>query len=259
MDGALALVLVHRLEELVLAFALLLRLPAPRIAPARELNVGDYAWAFPLAGLVVGSIGGIVLWGVRYIGADPPSAALAAIAATMLATGALHEDGLADFSDGIGGGRTRARKLEIMRDSAVGSFGVCALFVVLGLRWAALSRLADPAAAVGALIVTHTAARGMLPLMLEYWRPARADGLAAATRSSLLASAVSILIAAMIAFAYAAPSAALAALLVAALSVLVVGSLASRYLGGYTGDVLGAAEQTAEALGLAIVAGLLSR
>ena len=249
----------RRLVELALAFSLLTRLPTPRVVLARSMSPGDYVWAFPLAGLAVGTIGGIALWLARETGASPAIAAFAAIAATMLATGALHEDGLADFWDGIGGGRTRARKLEIMRDSAIGSFGACALFVGLGVRWTALSQIADPAVAVGVLIAAHAVARGMLALVLEYGRPARKDGLAAAAGGSWARSAASLVIAAAIAFACTDAPVALAALLAGALAVAAIGVLAQRQLGGYTGDVLGAAEQTAEVLVLAVAASLLGR
>ncbi|WP_338317642.1 adenosylcobinamide-GDP ribazoletransferase, partial [Bradyrhizobium ottawaense] len=70
--------------------------------------------------------------------------ALLALATTALITGALHEDGLADTADGLGGGRTRERKLEIMRDSRIGTYGVCALILSFGLRWSALAAIADP-------------------------------------------------------------------------------------------------------------------
>ena len=64
----------------------------------------------------------------------------------MLATGCLHEDGLSDVADGFGGGKTRERKLEIMRDSRIGAYGACALVLSVLLRWSALADLADPRA-----------------------------------------------------------------------------------------------------------------
>src|SRR5450755_4275560 len=127
-----------------------------------QLPVGAYVWAFPVAGLAVGALSGISLSLARAAGANPSIAALAALAVGLLVTGALHEDGLADFWDGIGGGRTRERKLEIMRDSAIGSFGAAALFIALAVRWSAIAAIADPGAAVAALIVAHTTSRGML-------------------------------------------------------------------------------------------------
>jgi adenosylcobinamide-GDP ribazoletransferase len=248
-----------RLTELVLAFALLTRLPCPRITPARLVATGEYVWAFPIVGFVVGTLSALALWLASSLGAGPSVAALAALSTSLLATGVLHEDGLADFWDGLGGGRTRARKLEIMRDSAIGSYGAAALFIGLALRWTALAGLANPMHAAVALNLAHTLSRAMLALVLEFGRPARKDGLAAATGGSWVGSAASVLVAAAIALLYADPNLALAALLAAAAGVGGIAALAARYLGGYTGDVLGAAEQTAEALVLVVAAGLLSR
>jgi len=236
--------------ELGLAFALLTRLPTPKLAIVARRAVGDYVWAFPIAGLVVGCLSGIALWLARDLGAGRSLGALAGLVVSMLATGALHEDGLADFWDGIGGGRTRARKLEIMRDSAIGSYGAAALFIGLAARWTALGDIPRPADAMGALIVAHTLSRGMLAVVLEYWRPARRDGLAAAAGGSALASCFAVLFALAIAFGFAGVPVALAGLIAAAIGTIAVAAIAGRYLGGYTGDVLGAAQQTAEVLAL---------
>ena len=85
------------------------------------------------------------------------------MAATLAVTGCLHEDGFADTADGLGGGATRERKLEIMRDSRIGTYGVCALTVSLLLRASALAYLADPALVAAALIAVHGAARATMP------------------------------------------------------------------------------------------------
>src|ERR1019366_4569859 len=95
-------------------------------APA---GIADAVWAFPIAGAVVGGIGGGVFWGCSALGLPPAVAAVWTLVATLLVTGALHEDGLADTADGFGGGRTREQKLEIMRDSRIGSFGALAVML----------------------------------------------------------------------------------------------------------------------------------
>ena len=250
---------VQRWRELALAFALMTRLPRPKLALTEHIPVGNYAWAFPLAGLAIGALSGIALWLARQAGASPPLAALAALAASLIATGALHEDGLADFWDGIGGGRTRARKLEIMRDSSIGAFGAAALFMGLAIRWAALADIAEPGAAISALVLAHTAGRGLLALIPEYWRPARSDGLAAGMGGTWVPSAASLLLTIAICALFAPPPLAVASLVAATAAILAVGAIAGRYLGGFTGDVLGAAEQSAEALVLATASVLLAR
>ena len=248
-----------RAEEAVLAFALLTRLPLPGLAIRPEAKLCDYVWAFPVAGLAVGQIGASVLLLTRALGVSPAMAALAALAVIALATGALHEDGLADFCDGIGGGRTRERKLEIMRDSRIGSYGAVALMLATAARWTALSELADPQLAASVLVLASTLARGLLVIMIEYWRPARTDGLAAAGgRCHPLCSGITVVLSVGISLALTSAAVAGIALACAALAIIAIGFLAQRHLGGYTGDAFGAAEQLAEVSVLAAAATLMA-
>ena len=83
-------------------------------------------------------------------GLSPSVAAALALAAAMLATGCLHEDGLSDVADGFGGGKTRERKLEIMRDSRIGAYGAAALVMSVLIRWSALADLGSAGFAVSA-------------------------------------------------------------------------------------------------------------
>src|SRR6516162_7346258 len=125
------------------------RLPVSGGTPAGA-DLARAAWAFPLAGIVVGLIAAAVYALAYKLGfAGWPAAALT-VAATLLVTGCLHEDGLADTVDGFGGGDTQERKLEIMRDSRIGTYGVCALTVSIVLRVAALAAFAGPVLALGA-------------------------------------------------------------------------------------------------------------
>ena len=94
---------------------------------------------WPLVGWLTGGVMAAVFCGASWLGFPPAVAALLSIAARLLLTGALHEDGLADFCDGMGGGTSRARTLSIMKDSHIGTYGVLGLLVCLGLLWASLS------------------------------------------------------------------------------------------------------------------------
>ena len=123
-------------------------------------------WAFPVVGAVVGAIGGAVFWVCARLGMPPGVAAVWTLASMLLVTGALHEDGLADFADGLGGGRTRERKLEIMRDSRIGTFGGLALMLSLAARGTALATLAQPVRVVVALIVAAALGRGAIGVLL---------------------------------------------------------------------------------------------
>ncbi len=226
------------LADLAGAFTLLTRLPAG-FAPAR----GDATWAYPIVGAAVGAIGAAVFSTATTLTLPPAVAAILAIAASVLATGALHEDGLADTADGFGGGATVARKLEIMRDSRIGSFGALALMLSLGLRVAALAAMADAWRVGGALIAAGMLGRGAMIGMMLALAPARPDGLAASLgRVPAGPAAIGLAIAGAAVLLPHGARALFAAVLAGAVMVW----LARRQVGGYTGDVLGAAEQAVE-------------
>jgi adenosylcobinamide-GDP ribazoletransferase len=248
---------VARLAELVSAFGLLTRLPADRFAPeAGYADAGGSVWAYPLVGVVVGLIGGIAYWLLSSLGVPPMVAGVFALSAMVLATGGLHEDGLADTADGFGGGADKDRKLEIMRDSRIGSYGVIALVLVFALRIGAIAALADTAAVMAALVAAGALSRGGMGLFMRWIERARSDGLSAGVgRPEGGRSAEAAALAALIGFLVLSPGAAFAALVGAIIGVAAVGFLAIRQIGGQTGDVVGAAGIAAECLALtAIVA-----
>jgi adenosylcobinamide-GDP ribazoletransferase len=211
------------------------------------------ARALPAAGALLGGCGAAALLLARALGLAPPIAATLAVAALLLATGALHEDGLADLADGFGGGATKERKLDIMRDSRLGAYGAAALILALLLRVFALAALCDASAlrAALALVATGAVSRAAALLPLYLLPPARADGAGAAAQAPSLGTLRAALgLAALFALAPlvagAAPKGALLAYACALLAAFGVARLAQRHIGGYTGDVLGAAQQFAE-------------
>src|SRR5579872_1158341 len=137
--------------QFLLATAVLTRLPvAPRDAnmlegaAAGEGAVAMASWAFPAVGAGIGMIAALVMFVAASFGLGEAPAALLALVAAGLVTGALHEDGLADTADGFGGGRTRDEKLAIMRDSRQGTYGIIALILSIGLRAVALASIPGP-------------------------------------------------------------------------------------------------------------------
>ena len=223
------------------------RLPLPHSAAINSGDVAQASWAFPVAGALVAGAGALTYTIAAAIRLPAPLAAGLALAATILATGCLHEDGLADMTDGLGGGRDRARKLEIMRDSHLGAYGACALMMSLLLRWAALAAMASPTAVASVLIATHVFARAVLPAFMRFVPPARFDGLSAQTGQPTLRSAVVALGLGVLALAAGLGLAAAAVGLAAATCAgLIMARLAMRQIGGQTGDVLGALEQIIE-------------
>jgi adenosylcobinamide-GDP ribazoletransferase len=177
-----------------------------------------------------------------------------AVVASLVVTGCLHEDGLADVADSFGAS-TRERKLEIMRDSKIGTYGVCALFMSLLLRSAALASIADPALAVPALVAAHTAARASMPLFMRWVPPARDDGLSAGVGTPPRASAIIAVLIGIVALGVGLGAAAgVCALALMAAAFAALAWLSVRQIGGQTGDVLGALEQIGEIVILLVAA-----
>jgi adenosylcobinamide-GDP ribazoletransferase len=238
--------LARRRDDLILAATLLTRIPMPPVAQADSAALARAVWAYPLIGALVGVIGAVVFGAAKVAGLPGMSAAWLAIAATILATGCFHEDGLADFWDGIGGGQTIERKLEIMRDSRIGSYGAAALIVSLGARTSLLAALDEDGLAGAGLIIAGLIGRSAIAGVLWRLPAARTDGLAA-TASTPPAWSVGVAVGmAGIAFTLAPAVAVGGALIAAALATAWMIGLMRRQIAGYTGDGLGASEQTVE-------------
>src|ERR1700704_4824118 len=166
------------LDDLRTAVAFLTRLPMPPPTGPMPANVVRPQRMFPLVGAAIGGAVGLVCLGMRMMGVPDLAAAALALGASAILTGALHEDGLADVADGFGGGRDSAAKLEIMRDSRLGTYGALILMVSFATKLSALAALPD-AVVVQSLIAAHALARGVLPAMSMSLPYARKDGLAA--------------------------------------------------------------------------------
>jgi len=224
------------------------RLPLPHSDPVTGADVARASWALPVAGALVGALGALAYWIGHRAGLPASVASALALAATMAATGCLHEDGLADTADGFGGGKDRTHKLEIMHDSRIGTYGACALAIAIILRWSALASIADASAAMVALIAAHAAARAPLPAFMRFVPSARSDGLAASAGVPPWASVVAAGCLGVIALLGLGPLDAITALVLLALAAVLVAWLSMRQIGGQTGDVLGALEQANEIL-----------
>jgi adenosylcobinamide-GDP ribazoletransferase len=238
---------LDRVNELKASVLFLTRLPLARATTVTGKEIGQAGWAFPLAGALVGAIGALVYALAWRVGLPAWPAAALAIAATLAVTGCLHEDGLADVADGFGGGHTREQKLAIMRDSRVGTYGLCALVLSILLRGSALASIGAPGLAVPALIAAHAAARATIPALMLLMPPARADGLAfSAGRPPLPAVIVAGVLGFVALVICLGPALALlAAVLLGAVAALTAW-LSLAQIGGQTGDVLGALEQAGE-------------
>ena len=235
--------------DLRTGLAFLTRLPLLPSAPVTGADLVRASWTFPIIGAGVGAFGALIYWLMHALGLPAFVCAVLAVAGTALITGCLHEDGLADTADGFGAGGTRERKLEIMRDSQICTYGAAALIVSLLLRVGAIASLAEPALAALALIAAHAGARATMPVFMRRVPRARQDGLSAYAgvppqRSSVLAVAIGLVVLLLCL----GISATLIAFVLLAMALALMAWLSIRQIGGQTGDVLGAVEQTSEIL-----------
>jgi adenosylcobinamide-GDP ribazoletransferase len=232
------------LADLLTAFRLLTRLPFGR---SGVVDLARCVWAFPIVGLTAGALGGLVYFFTWMLAMPPVVGASWCLAAMAMVTGALHEDGLADMFDGFGGGRSPERKLAIMRDSRIGGYGALALMIAVLMRVAALAAMGDPPRVMKAVCLAGLLGRGAILVVLLVLRPARAEGLGAAFANMDRRNAAIGLSLAAAACLLALPLLpAVVVMLTALFASLGVAKLAHGQIGGYTGDVLGAAEVITE-------------
>jgi adenosylcobinamide-GDP ribazoletransferase len=242
--------------DLRTGISLCTRFPVGFAASLADSEVARASWAFPVAGILVGLGGALAYWIAIRLNVAPIPAAALALAATIALTGAMHEDGLADSFDGLGG-RTREQKLEIMRDSRIGTFGTLALVITLLLRWSTLADIAEPRYVAIALICANASARAGMTAFMHLVPLARPDGLssdAGRPPGQCVAAALAIGIFCLL-FGFGAKGA-MISLLLLAVAGIITARIAVKQIGGQTGDVLGAFEQVGEAVVLLIAASL---
>ncbi len=234
-------------SECKLALAFLTVLPVRLAEPPALLAAA--VRAFPLIGVVVGVVGALVYALADLLTLATSISALLAVGAMVLLTGALHEDGLADTADGLGG-RDRETRLTIMRDSRIGTFGALALILAVTLKVSAISfaGFADEVALV--VVAASAGSRACMPAIMYMLPAARGDGLghdAGRPDRRRVVDAGALGAAAIIGtLGWSAAFAAFTAIAAAALVTVLLGVLFRRRFGGYTGDTLGAVQQATE-------------
>ncbi|MEM9043162.1 MAG: adenosylcobinamide-GDP ribazoletransferase [Pseudomonadota bacterium] len=229
-----------------------------------RLPIGTHCWDedrlarasryFAVTGALVGAAAGTVWW---IAGQHLPVAVASglAIATGVLISGALHEDGLADTADALGGHVSREKALEIMRDSRIGTYGAVAVILSLGLRWAALSALA-PSTGVLALIASAATGRALMVPATRIAGYARPSGLGTLVEDGARWREVAFALATAAGFYLLLGFSALWAMLVASVAAWLIFRVQLRRLGGYTGDGLGAIAHLGETAALITLAGL---
>ncbi|WP_371223071.1 adenosylcobinamide-GDP ribazoletransferase [Roseovarius sp. 2305UL8-3] len=233
-------------QDVLIALTLLSRLPLPEDqAWDRQAKA---AWAYPLVGVVLGGLAALAGLLAMALGLPAPMMALITLTVLIVLSGGMHEDGLADTADGFWGGWTRERRLEIMKDSHIGSYGVIALILSLAARWACLWLLWDSGAAlaVPAVLASAVVSRAAMPAVMTALPHARATGLSHQVgKVSGVTAWLGGGLAALLAVSLLGGSA-IWAMIWGALVVFGLAMLARRKICGQTGDVLGASQQLAE-------------
>jgi adenosylcobinamide-GDP ribazoletransferase len=242
---------IHQCRLFFIALQFFTRLPIPRWVGFETDWLHHASRYFPLVGIVVAAFSAATYALAAYIW-PAPVAALAATAAGIYLTGAFHEDGFADMCDGFGGGHTRERVLDIMKDSRIGAYGAIGIACLLAMKVMTLSLL-PPAAAVAALLLAHPLSRLAATALIWRLEYARAEGKAKplaqemSTAEFAIATATAALPAILLAAGGWLPwTCVIAGLLAAGASALWLARKFVRRLGGYTGDCLCAVQQVSE-------------
>ncbi len=232
--------------DLAAGLGLLTRLPVRVDGAAAAARGAAAAWTWPLVGALIAALSTATGTGALWVGLPLPLAAALVLATQIILTGAMHEDGLADSLDGLWGGWDKARRLAIMKDSHIGTYGVLGLGLGLLVRWQAISLLLGAGVLGVGLVATAMLSRAAMVGVMAALMPARDEGLARSVGrpsagTTALACALAVLAALLL------PGLpAIALTLVTALTATLWAAIARARIGGQTGDILGATQQLTE-------------
>ena len=233
-------------EDIWVALGLLTRLPLPARDWDNTRPAAKAAWAYPVAGLVVGLLACVVAAVLTRTGLPTGMVAAATLLGLTMLTGAMHEDGLADAADGLWGGTTPERRLEIMKDSQIGAYGVIALITSFALRWSALTALLAAGWLWTPVLVAAITSRAAMAYVMDALPNARASGLSSltgrpgkpATRIAAGLSTVAVILGFGLSGLWLLP--------IAVMALAICATIARHKIGGQTGDILGATQQVTE-------------
>jgi adenosylcobinamide-GDP ribazoletransferase len=251
--------IAREVRSFLIALQFLTRIRITRIELFPEDWLPRSAKWMPLVGALIGAlVGAVVLVSASFFPGAVP--VLLGLTASVLLTGALHEDGLADTADAFGGGSTRERRLEIMKDSRIGTYGAIALIATLALKATSLAAT-DPLSIVRILIAAYTGGRLAAVLALAFLPYAGGDNVKVSrspvvmTRGEIVfASITGLLVGACVLDALVF----MMATIIGAVAATAMAFIALRKVGGYTGDVLGAVEQIYETAFILVAAAMIA-
>ena len=232
-------------EDLKAAFMLLTRIPV-RWNNQSPPDLNRCLWAYPVVGMVVALIGICVYGGSAFANFPVEVSVLLSIAVMIVLTGAFHEDGLADTLDGFGGGAAKEQKLDIMRDSRIGTYGGLGLIIIIGLKVVALWNMSYYQF-MTALLIGASLSRFMILIILTVLPPAREGGLSVnAGKPSNNAIISGLCVPFLFSFSLMDLKTTLIVIAVSVMFTLLFSRLVFKQVGGFSGDVLGATQQFSE-------------
>jgi len=248
---------LNLLKDIYTSVVFLTRLPAPDWPAAADRKLAECMWSFPIIGVLIGTLGGITYAGCDYLGLPVYVGGIFTVTAIILMTGGLHEDGLADFADGVWGGIDKDQRLTIMSDSRIGTYGAIILIISICGRAFSIGTILEPLLVLGALVTASALSRSVIPVIMAFDSPAKKTGLAFdAGKPDRIIWFTAIIIGVLIHL-IAAPGGWFVSLVAAVLGAAIGSWYINRRVGGYTGDTLGAVQQVIELLVLAIIAGAI--
>lgn len=247
---------IKPLIDIPAAIGLLTRLPVKVDMDAATARGAASAWAYPLAGLVVGVICTACATLALTLGLAPAIAAVLSLATATIITGAMHEDGLADTADGFWGGWDPARRLDIMKDSHIGAYGVIALILSYLIRWSALTVIISGGTFWPAIIAIAMTSRASMVNLMAALPNARATGLSQSVgrpqaTTAHIATAIATLTCLLLM-----GGTGIAVVIAIAFTTLACALIAQAKINGQTGDTLGAAQQLSEIAALLTLAAM---
>tara|TARA_Y100000746_G_scaffold70484_1_gene58710 strand:+ start:574 stop:1356 length:783 start_codon:yes stop_codon:yes gene_type:complete len=246
-----------RLSDFLIALSLLTRIPVN----IDHDNVGERArkasWAYPLVGALVGAIAALIANILNFFGLPVTICTIMALFTMVTLTGGIHEDGLSDSADGLGGGTDKDSILKIMKDSRIGSFGTIALVLIILGRYGSMSELMKIDQLFWPLVAAGAISRVPMVGAMVYVKPARNDGLSASVGAPPKFSFIIALIIGILSCVLVVGMLSILVLLGVGITTMIIFYIANEKISGQTGDVLGASQQFAELIALSIISGIL--
>jgi len=240
----------NEIRTFLAALMFFTRIPVKLNSPTDLNRASRY---FPLVGIIVGIIGALSFAGSFWLFRDHLIAAFVSLGITIFTTGAFHEDGLADVADAFGGGWTKARILEIMKDSRVGAFGVIALIVIIGLKIVTIAKLSLTTTGFPLIYISaHAISRLMPVFMIRFMNYSREDDSSKSKPVAVKISNTGMVIAVITAlmplavYAWLTTSLVVLAIIPCGLLTWYLAWYYNKWINGYTGDCLGATQQLTE-------------